>query len=201
MLVQLGQSMNNKIQKGQNSSATSEVLGAKAGFHAWPLHTAPPRGWADHLSHPSGLTHQSAGTHVPVKPRLNFSSGFLLISIASGVPEPRSVTPGLDLIPELGLPQLSGAQNLHIQSHSTSCTSSLLFLNFLIWNISNLCRSRESSIIIPHIPITNFKNYQLTALLVSSTSPPYDPKPQYFEACSRHIISSVNISGSLEDKD
>ena len=40
--------MNNKIQKGQ----TSETPGAKAGYCAWALHTAPPKGSADLLSHP-----------------------------------------------------------------------------------------------------------------------------------------------------
>ena len=30
-------------------------------------HTAPPRGWADHLSHPSCLTHRSAPTLTPHK--------------------------------------------------------------------------------------------------------------------------------------
>ena len=52
MNAQLGQIMNNKIQKGQKPIVTSEVPGAKAGSCTWSLHTAPPRGWADHLSHP-----------------------------------------------------------------------------------------------------------------------------------------------------
>ena len=34
----------------------SRGSGAKAGHCACPLHSAPPKGWADHLSHPSGWT-------------------------------------------------------------------------------------------------------------------------------------------------
>ena len=34
MHAQLGQIMNNKIQKGQKPIATFEVLGAKAGYYA-----------------------------------------------------------------------------------------------------------------------------------------------------------------------
>ena len=99
--------MNNKIQKGHNPTATSVVPGAKAGYYALSLHTAPPSGWADHLSHPYGLIHQSlptlttfkeparppprmhkgtsylfslprAAAQVPVKSYLNCSSGFLI---------------------------------------------------------------------------------------------------------------------------
>ena len=50
----LGQS-GNKIQKTRNPTATSEVSRAKTGYCAWSLHTAPPRGWADHPSHPLDL--------------------------------------------------------------------------------------------------------------------------------------------------
>ena len=56
--AQLGQIMN-KIQKGHKPTAISEVPGAKAGSPAGSLHTAPPRGWTDHLSLPSiQPTHQ-----------------------------------------------------------------------------------------------------------------------------------------------
>ena len=37
----------------KNPTATSEEPGAKAGYCPCPLHTAPPKGWAKHLSHPS----------------------------------------------------------------------------------------------------------------------------------------------------
>jgi len=92
--------MNNKIQKGQ----TSEAPGAKAGYCAWALHTAPPKGSADLLSHPIPPSqsadpfptftiigarlpsrganrvpvicfHSRAAEGVPVKPCLSSSSG------------------------------------------------------------------------------------------------------------------------------
>ena len=62
--------MNNKKQNGQESTVTSEVLGAKAGYCAWSLRHqggAPPRGWAAHLSHPSGPTHPTAPTQTLFK--------------------------------------------------------------------------------------------------------------------------------------
>ena len=40
-------------KKTKNPTATSEELGAKTGSCACPLHRAPPREWASHLSHPS----------------------------------------------------------------------------------------------------------------------------------------------------
>ena len=43
------------------------MLGAKAGYCACPLHSAPPKGWADHLSHPSGLTRRHTPTLTPYK--------------------------------------------------------------------------------------------------------------------------------------
>ena len=92
-----GAIMNNKIQKGHKLTATSEVLGAKAGYSA---HVVPPRRWADHLSHsparptsPPTLTpfkHQGtsflfllppAAAQAPIKPCLNSSCGLLSISI------------------------------------------------------------------------------------------------------------------------
>ena len=82
-------------------TATSEELGAKAGYCACPLHPAPPKGWAKHLSHPSGLTPghiptltpykepacaPAWGAGAPVKPCLNFLTGLLSISIDWGRP-------------------------------------------------------------------------------------------------------------------
>ena len=44
-----------KIQKDQKKpTATSEEPEQKQGTAHAPLHTAPPKGWAEHLSHPSG---------------------------------------------------------------------------------------------------------------------------------------------------
>ena len=98
--VHMGQRRNSKIQKGHKPTAISELPGAKARYYESSLYTAPPRGWADHLSHPSSPTHQSIHPHrhpiygnskgtchwfslpgatarVLTKPCLNFSSGLL----------------------------------------------------------------------------------------------------------------------------
>ena len=58
--------MNKKIQKGQNTAAIPEVLGAKPGYCTGSLHTGPPKGWAHrHLSYPCGSACQSAPLHSP----------------------------------------------------------------------------------------------------------------------------------------
>ena len=86
MHVQLGQSTNNKIQKSQNPTATSQVPGAKVGYHAWSLHTASARRWADHLRQPSCRTHRSAHTLTPFKgpahPLPGSEQGHLLLILA-----------------------------------------------------------------------------------------------------------------------
>ena len=41
-----------RYKKTKNPTATSEEPRAKAKYCAWALHTAPPRGWADHLTTP-----------------------------------------------------------------------------------------------------------------------------------------------------
>ena len=56
-----------RYKKTQNPTATSGVSGAKAGYHAWSLHTAPPRGWAHHPSHPSRLSPGPILTLTPFK--------------------------------------------------------------------------------------------------------------------------------------
>ena len=43
-----------RYKKTENPTAASKLSGAKAGYCAWFLHTTPPRGWANYLSHPSG---------------------------------------------------------------------------------------------------------------------------------------------------
>ena len=48
-------------------TAMSEELGAKAGYCSCPLHTTPPKGWANHLSCPSDLTHGHIATLAPYK--------------------------------------------------------------------------------------------------------------------------------------
>ena len=103
--AQLGQIMNSKTQKTKHPAATSEELGAKAGCCPCPLHTPPPKGWANHLSHPSPphikginsppssgseqgncylLSLPPIATGAPIKPCLNFLSGLLSISIDQG---------------------------------------------------------------------------------------------------------------------
>lgn len=59
MHAQLGQIMNNKIQKDHKPTAISEVLGAKAVFYARSLPIGPPRGGhipkLHLLHHPPGV--------------------------------------------------------------------------------------------------------------------------------------------------
>ena len=58
-----------KIQRDQKKppAATSEELGAKAGYCACPVHSAPPEGREEHLSHPSGRTPGHSATLTPLK--------------------------------------------------------------------------------------------------------------------------------------
>ena len=42
-----------RYKKTKNPTAASEEPGAKAGYSACPLHSTPPKGWADHLRPPS----------------------------------------------------------------------------------------------------------------------------------------------------
>ena len=85
--------MNNKIQKGQNPASTFKVQRAKAGHCKWSLHTAPPRGWADHLSSSSGLNYPSAPPSPLFRDQLAAPQGvskricylFLLPCAAAGV--------------------------------------------------------------------------------------------------------------------
>ena len=55
-----------RYKKTKNPTATSEEPGAKAGHCACPLHSAPPKGWADHLSHTSGPTPRHTPTLTPM---------------------------------------------------------------------------------------------------------------------------------------
>ena len=54
-------------KRPKNSTATFEEPGAKAGYCACPLHTTPPKGRAEHLSHPPGLTPGHTPTLTPYK--------------------------------------------------------------------------------------------------------------------------------------
>ena len=51
----------------EEPGAKNRVLGAKAGHCSYPLHTTPPKGWAGHLSHPSGPTPGHTLTLTPYK--------------------------------------------------------------------------------------------------------------------------------------
>ena len=46
-------------------NAISEELGIKAGYCACFIHTPPPKGWADHLRHPSSLSPGHTPTVTP----------------------------------------------------------------------------------------------------------------------------------------
>ena len=59
--MQLGKIIGKKIQNSskpschfQRAESKSRVSGAKAEYDTCRLHTAPPKGWADHLGNPSG---------------------------------------------------------------------------------------------------------------------------------------------------
>ena len=45
-------------------------MGAKAGYCACPLYSTPPKGWAKHLSHPSGQTPGHTPTLTPYRNEL-----------------------------------------------------------------------------------------------------------------------------------
>ena len=52
----IGSSYEHDTKKTKNPTVISEKPGTKAGYYICTLHTAPPRGWEDCLTHPSGLT-------------------------------------------------------------------------------------------------------------------------------------------------
>ena len=53
----------------------SRGWGPRAGYCAHPLHTPPPKGWAKHLSHPSGPTPGHTPTLTPYKEQARPSQG------------------------------------------------------------------------------------------------------------------------------
>ena len=57
------------------AGSKNKVLGAKAGYCACPLHTTPPDGWANHLSHPSSPTPGHTLTFTPYKEPAHTRSG------------------------------------------------------------------------------------------------------------------------------
>ena len=62
-------------KKNENPDAISKDPGEKAGYCTCTLHTAPPRGWADHLNHPSGPTPGPASPLAPYKAPAHLLSG------------------------------------------------------------------------------------------------------------------------------
>ena len=54
-------------RKPKSPTATSEELGTKARYCTHFLQTPPPKGWADHLSHPSSLSPGHTPTVTPYK--------------------------------------------------------------------------------------------------------------------------------------
>ena len=81
-------------KRPKNPSATFEGPRAKAGYFACPLHTTPPKWWANHPSHPSVPTPGHTPTLTPYKerarPRAGSKQGNLLFVLTpcccSGVP-------------------------------------------------------------------------------------------------------------------
>ena len=64
--AQLRQILDKRDQE-KYPTATFEEPRAKAGYCARPLHTTPPKGWAKHLSHPSGPIPGRTATLTPYK--------------------------------------------------------------------------------------------------------------------------------------
>ena len=75
MQVQLGQIMDNKIQKDQKPNCHFWRAGSKSRVVLKARHTSPPMKWANHLSLPSGPTHGYAATLCPHKEPTHPSSG------------------------------------------------------------------------------------------------------------------------------
>ena len=80
--VQLGQILDKRFKETKKPScqfwrvwSKSRRSGAKAGYCACPLHTMPPKGWANHLSHPSGMTPGHTPTLTPYKEQARPHSG------------------------------------------------------------------------------------------------------------------------------
>ena len=55
------------LEQKQGVRSKNRVSGAKTGHCTYPLHTTPPKGWAKHLSHPSGPTPGHTPTLTPYK--------------------------------------------------------------------------------------------------------------------------------------
>ena len=56
-----------RYKNGKNPVVTSQEPRAKGGYSTCPLNQTPPKGWEDHISHPSSQTPGSAATLSPYK--------------------------------------------------------------------------------------------------------------------------------------
>ena len=87
-LAHLGKFQTQKIQRNQKNQlplfsnyhfwgpwSKNGGWGAKAGYCAHPLHTPPPKDWANHLSHPSGETPGHTPPLSPYKEQASHPSG------------------------------------------------------------------------------------------------------------------------------
>ena len=61
-MLSWGKLWTKRYKKTQNPAAPLEKPGEKAGYHPGTLHTAAPRGWADHISHVSSWNPGPAST-------------------------------------------------------------------------------------------------------------------------------------------
>ena len=86
MHAQLGQIMDNKIQRDTKPSCCIWRAGSKSRVLCMPLYSTPPKEWAKHLSHPSSLTPGRTPTltpyREPVCPSLESEQGNLLLVLA-----------------------------------------------------------------------------------------------------------------------
>ena len=62
-----GKFWTNNTKRPKNPAAAFEEPREKAGYCAHPLHTTSPKGWANHLNHPFGLTPGHTPTLTPYK--------------------------------------------------------------------------------------------------------------------------------------
>ena len=82
-----------RYKKTKNPTATSEVWGAKAGYCACILHTAPPRGWAEHLSHPPSRPLDLTPFKGPAHHPLRSEQGHLLLVFTPSCTSPSKALP------------------------------------------------------------------------------------------------------------
>ena len=108
-----------RYKKTKTPTAISEELGAKAGYWACPLHSTPPRGWADHLSHASGptpghtpaLTPYKEAAHPPWEGNLEQGNLLLVLAPPCCSRSPRKALPEFLVWPLINFCWLGKAKN------------------------------------------------------------------------------------------